>query len=775
MRSPCPSTAAPAPGAPAPDRATACPSATGAAAPDPPAAGHSPSAAPLPDACELQARLAFLELGEADTHRLRRLWALVEEAEADNIDRFYAHLDAHPQTAAFIGDLEQRQRLHRAQFRYARELFLHPWDAAYVENRLRVGTVHHRIGLEPHRYLAACSTLLTSLMDTLQPLLRDDPQRHADALKSLVRRLFLDMGLAMDAYVSADRDALTTSNASLRESQALLSEAHDLAQLARWELHLPGGALNCCTRAQEMLHTGAQQAQGGYERLRRWVHPLDRRDLDAAFHAAVDSGAAYDVRYRVEREGHPPRMLRERARALPGADGTVRVAGTIQDISLQASQLSRIEQLALYDDLTGLPNRASFHAALERSIEDAAGSGRRFAILFIDLDEFKEINDTRGHSVGDAVLVEMGRRLKDTLRAGELVARLGGDEFVVLAAGADAASARAIARRLAAAIGQPLQVAGTVLAPKASIGISLFPDDGLSSELLVRNADTAMYAAKRSRSGIDAYEPRMSARLARRVQLAERLEHALRDGALALHYQPQVSMPTGRLVGAEALLRWDDAVLGAVGPEEFVPLAEHRGLIGALGDHVLDQACAQLRAWDAGGLRLPGRLAINLSPRQFDDPQLAERLLERIGRHGLGPERLDLELTESGLMADPDESLATLCALRRAGFSLSLDDFGMGYSSLAHLKGFPLDRLKLDRAFVRGMLEHRHDYAIVVATVAMARSLGLVLTAEGVERSEQADALLALGCGQAQGFLFDPALPAEDFARRWLAPLAAQG
>jgi len=604
---------------------------------------------------DLQQRLAFFELGEDDAHRLAQLWDLLQSSHPDNIDRFYAHVGAFAETGAYLHDWQQLQRLRKAQQRYAGELFCAPIDADYVSNRLRIGAVHHQIGLEPHWYLAACSKLLGVVMDSLDPLLEHDPRFFAEAMRATIKRLFFDMGLAMNAYVSADRQALSQTNESLRESQAL-----------------------------------------------------------------------------------------------------------------QLSQLSRIEQLALYDDLTRLPNRANFYANLERQIEQAASSGQVFSVLFIDLDEFKDINDSKGHSIGDAVLVELGRRLRDHLRQDELVARLGGDEFVVLATGADGAAARAIALRLAAAVARPMTLGKSVLSLKASIGVSVYPHDGASSELLVRNADTAMYAAKRARQSVCMYRAEMSTRLVRRVQMADRLEHALRDGSLALHYQPQVSLIDGRLLGAEALLRWNDAVLGQVSPEEFIPLAEHRGLIGPLGQWVIKTACHRLRAWDALGLRLPGRMAINLSPRQFDDADLASRLISQVRQAGLEPQRFDLELTESGLMADPDTAMATLRKLKAAGFSLSLDDFGVGYSSLAHLKGFPLDRLKLDRAFVRSMLEHRNDYAIVVATIAMARSLELDLIAEGVETPAQAATLLELGCRYAQGFHFDAALPADQFQARWL-------
>lgn len=739
-----------------------------------PAASFS-SGMPEIGEAEIQRRLSYMKYAAQDQCNLDQTWDYIQNCSQDNIERFYAHVGAFAETGSYIQDGQQLNRLRGMHQRYLREFFATPVDTAYVGNRLRIGMVHHHIGLEPHWYLASCNQLLSDVMHSLEPILTEDPRFYAEAMKSVTKRLFLDMGLVMNAYVFADRQALSKSISSLRESEALLSEAHDLAQLARWELRLPEGALNGCTRAREILHLELEQEGTGYEHLRRWVNPLDRADVDAAFQAALHSGGAYDMRYRVEHPGHPLRMLRERGRAFHENGKPVRVIGTVQDISLQISQLSRIEQLALFDDLTRLPNRAHFIGNLERQLLEAGNAGTPLSLLFIDLDDFKEINDTQGHSIGDEVLVEVARRLKESLRQQEMVARLGGDEFVVIGCGVDGEAARLMATRAAEAIGRPMWIGESTLGIKASIGISTFPDDGLSSELLLRNADTAMYAAKRSHSGIENYQAEMSERLVRRVQLANRLQQALDDGVLELYYQPQVRVADGAMVGAEALLRWHDPVLGHVSPDEFIPLAEHRGLIGAVGRWVVGRACLQLREWQAAGLRLPGQLAINLSPRQLDDPQFAHQLVEQVHQAGIAPQQIDLELTETGIMADPDASLAILEQLKRAGFSLSLDDFGMGYSSLAHLKGFPLDKIKLDRSFVFGMLEQPHDYAIVVATVAMAQSLGLRMVAEGVETRQQADALQRLGCSHAQGYFYGKPLPARLFSARWLVPLSKEG
>jgi diguanylate cyclase (GGDEF)-like protein len=710
---------------------------------------------------EIDLRLAYLKYTAEDPLNLNQAWDYIQSCSQHNIDRFYAHVGAFAETGSYLSDGRQLDRLRGMQQHYLRELFCAPVDRTYVDNRLRIGMVHHHIGLEPHWYLGSCSQLLSEITHSLEPILTEDPRFYAKAMQSVVKRLFFDMGIAMNAYVFTDRHALSKSSSSLRESEALLSEAHDLAQLARWELFLPEGPLNGCPRAQEMLHLEQTQEKNGYERLRCWVNPADRADVDAAFASTLSSGLTYDIRYRVEHPGHPLRMLRERGRALLENGKPVRVVGTVQDISLQVSQLSRIEQLALFDDLTHLPNRANFLGNLERHLIDAGKTRKPLSLLFIDLDEFKEINDTQGHSVGDEVLVEVARRLKENLKPQEMVARLGGDEFVVLTPDKVAESAKAVALRLAAAIGRPMWIGESMMSIRASIGIATSPEDGIKSGLLLRNADIAMYAAKSSHSGIEIYRPEMSARLLRRAQLASRLQLALDENALELYYQPQVTVADGTLVGAEALLRWLDPVLGRVSPDEFIPLAEHRGLIGAVGHWVAGRACQQLRLWESAGLTLPGQLAINISPRQLDDPQFADQLLQQVRQAGVLPEKIDLELTESGIMLDPDSLLSILQKLKDAGFSLSLDDFGMGYSSLAHLRGFPLDKIKLDRSFVLGMLEQPHDYAIVVATIAMAQNLGLRMVAEGVESPLQVDALKRLGCSHAQGYYYGEPLPAK--------------
>nr|WP_316904446.1 GGDEF domain-containing phosphodiesterase [Ralstonia mannitolilytica] len=318
------------------------------------------------------------------------------------------------------------------------------------------------------------------------------------------------------------------------------------------------------------------------------------------------------------------------------------------------------------------------------------------------------------------------------------------------------------------ALAEPLAINGRFFALKASIGIAFYPEDGRSAEELLKHADIAMYRAKASGGGYRFYRSEMGTDLARKLEIVHRLETALAAGRLQLHYHPQVHLPSGKIVGAEALSRWHDADWGMVSPAEFIPIAEERGLIGTLGEWALAGACRQVRHWQERGCPLPGRVAVNVAAKQFEDDDFVDRCLRIARESGAASSAIELELTESGMMRDPERAVEVTRALTSAGFALSIDDFGTGYSSLAYLKRFPVHKLKIDISFVRDMLTDRNDLAIVSAIVAMAKSLGLKTLAEGVEEAAQAEHLLALGCDEAQGYYFARPEPAEVFARRWL-------
>jgi diguanylate cyclase (GGDEF)-like protein/PAS domain S-box-containing protein len=438
------------------------------------------------------------------------------------------------------------------------------------------------------------------------------------------------------------------------------------------------------------------------------------------------------------------------------------------DITARKAADDKIRRLALYDTLTGLPNRTLFAQRLAQALAIAQQAGTGLAVLFMDLNRFKEINDTRGHGVGDQVLVKAARRFQGVLRDGETLARLAGDEFVVVAAGVDARAAGLIAERLQKALADPIATAGHTFSVGLSIGIALCPADGDTMDDLLKRADIAMYRAKAAGGGHMFYRPEMSVGLAEHMELARDLGRAFHDGQLQLYYQPQVCLASRAMIGAEVLLRWYDPVRGWVSPARFIPIAESRGMIAPIGKWVLREACAQLQAWRAAGLRFPGRLSVNLAAQQLEEAGIADSIQGIVDAAGLEPDCIGLELTESGLMANVERATGVMATLKKAGFSIAIDDFGTGYSSLAYLKRLPAEKLKIDISFVRDMLSDRHDYTIVTTIIGMARNLGLQVIAEGVEQEAQAEALLALGCDEAQGYHFGKPEPAQAFAEKWL-------
>ena len=452
------------------------------------------------------------------------------------------------------------------------------------------------------------------------------------------------------------------------------------------------------------------------------------------------------------------------------AERTAALEAEIHDRRLAEARAS---YLAHHDELTGLPNRALFMDRLQQAIARAGRSGRSVAVLFLDLDRFKNINDSLGHATGDELLKQVGALCAKDLRETDTVARLGGDEFIVcLGDVGTAEEAGGVARRLLAEITAGFEIGGHRLHANASIGISLYPADGADAETLIRNADTAMYHAKGDGRGtFHFFRPQMTERVKRRLALEIGLRQALERQEFVLHFQPIVELATGRIVGAEALVRWNHPERGLVSPAEFIPVAEDIGLIVPLGEWVLREACAQAARWPASGPDAPF-VAVNLSARQFHEGSLAATVENALARAGLQASRLELEITESVLMQQTDPSMRVLRELEALGAKLAIDDFGTGYSSLGYLKRFPVSTLKIDRSFLRDVSRDDDDRAIVTAIMAMARSLGLAVTAEGVERPEQAAFLRELGCDQTQGYLYGRPGPVEDFERLLRKPVA---
>jgi diguanylate cyclase (GGDEF)-like protein/PAS domain S-box-containing protein len=441
--------------------------------------------------------------------------------------------------------------------------------------------------------------------------------------------------------------------------------------------------------------------------------------------------------------------------------------GVFSDITKVKESQEKLDHMAHHDPLTTLPNRLLFQDRLQHALLRSERDGEHLAILFIDLDRFKNVNDTLGHHVGDELLKKVATALTGRLRQGDTLARLGGDEFIVLLENIDGELAAAhVAEKLVSMFEEPFIVADYELFVTASIGVSLYPGDATDLNMLIRNADVAMYQAKaRGRNGFQFYAPSMTGEGVERLRLEAMLRRSIEKHEIFLHYQPQVDIESGRLIGVEALVRWENAEVGLVPPARFIPLAEDTGFINQLGKWVMLEACRQMIRWEVAGLSVP-KMAVNLSVKQFERGSIVNMVAGILEETGLAPQRLQLEVTESVIMNTGD-ALVFINDLHSIGVGLAIDDFGTGYSSLAYLKQLPVQTLKIDRSFIKDISTDINDEAITIAIIQLGKSLNLSVIAEGVENEEQAAFLLRHGCNQAQGFLYSRPVTAQAVFERW--------
>ncbi|MBI3810613.1 MAG: EAL domain-containing protein [Nitrospirae bacterium] len=449
-------------------------------------------------------------------------------------------------------------------------------------------------------------------------------------------------------------------------------------------------------------------------------------------------------------------------RLLPAVDRELKEAAGRRE-HRQAEET--IRYLAYYDSLTGLPNRASLLDKLHQVISDSQRDGKSVAILLMDLDHFKEVNDTLGHHRGDRLLQQVGSRLQASLRPSDVVARLGGDEFVVMLPFSGSGDAVLVAQKVMTALEPPFIIEGLPVAVEASIGIAIYPDHGATPDDLMQRADVAMYAAKQSGSGVIIYNAEHDRHSPRRLALMGELRQAIEQNQLFLHYQPKIDLKTRRVIGVEALVRWKHPEHGFIPPDEFIPPAERTGLIKPLTLWIFNKAQRQCLACRREGI--PLTMAVNLSARNLLDPHLPDQFVKLLRASSGASEGLELEITESAIMADPARALESITRLRALGIRFSIDDFGIGYSSLAYLKKLPVDSIKIDKSFVINMAKNQNDTVIVRSTIDLAHNLGLKVIAEGVENQDIWDRLSALGCDEAQGYYMGRPMPAEDLTR-WL-------
>ena len=832
----------------------------------------------LPDLCDITARHDYLEITPEDIALLCEIHSELELQKHVLSHEFYEHLKKFPPTNAFLKNEQTVTRLKRTQEAYFSSLTCGDYGLEYVKNRLRVGLVHQRIGLETEWYVGAYRKYLAELMPILKKICSDDAEKFFSAFQALLKIVCFDIGLAMDAYMHSDRNQIlylkqyseqvignmpsglmvidehahirtmnlsakkmfsldpdwvpekspfytvishpllcdsiehclngqdhktdlvisfttasgahvylrcTFSKTTLDEQNLLIVMFEDITvrTQARMELRESEERFRA-TFAQAtvgLAHVGRDgrwlrvnlklQEILGYsenELLQQtiWdVMPTAEQQADIAMLRDLQAGEiqshSKEKQYR-HKDGHLV-SVNVSISAMQSDQENKRLIFVIEDISQRKVFEEKLVHMAHHDALTGLSNRALLLDRLNQAITYANRAKRFVAVLFIDLDRFKNINDSLGHDVGDQVIVEVGRRLLHTLRPGDSVARFGGDEFVVVLSDvAKEDEVGAVAQKILSTLFAPMLVIGHELAPVGSIGISIYPQDGTDSSTLIKNADTAMYKAKgMGRNNFQFYTMEMNARTLDRLKLESGLRHALERNEFELVYQPQLDISTSRIVGVEALLRWRPHGKPMVMPGEFIPIIEETGLIIPVGEWVLRTACAQQVAWKNAGLP-EIRMSVNLSASQFKQKNLEQMVLRVLSDTGCRASFLDLEITESAVMENPEIASATLTNLARMGVQLSIDDFGTGYSSLSYLKRFPIHTLKIDRSFVQDITTNASDAAISRTVIALAQGLRLNVVAEGVETAEQLNFLRQQECVLMQGYFFSKPLPPDQ-------------
>jgi diguanylate cyclase (GGDEF)-like protein/PAS domain S-box-containing protein len=563
----------------------------------------------------------------------------------------------------------------------------------------------------------------------------------------------------------------------LKESRARLANAQRIAQLGHWEWHVTTDQVQRSDEVYRIAGRTPEELSAAHKSFLDIIHPEDRPTVDEALYAALYRQQPFNLHFRIVRLDGTIRTVHEQGEVhYDGAGNPVRMQGATQDITERKNAEDQIRQLALYDSLTGLPNRRLFKEQLSHAVARAQRNGQVLALLSLDLDRFKRINDTLGHEVGDLLLKEAANRLIKSLRqtdfvtrndlnlANHCIARQGGDEFTLLLVDLfQAQDAAKVARRILETLSQPFNLNGNEIVMSASIGIAVYPLDGADAESLLKNADAAMHYAKgQHKNNYQYYNGKMNTSALQRMTLESNLHRALERDEFALYYQPKIDATSGLIVGAEALIRWHHPDLGLLSPMEFIPLAEESGLIIPIGEWVIRSACTQTRRWHEAGFTTM-QVAVNMSSQSFEQEKLDRTIGQILDECGLDARYLELEMTESTLMREAETMVDTLRRLKATGIRLSIDDFGTGYSSLSYLKRFALDALKIDRSFVHDITASEDAAAITSAIIAMARSLKLTVIAEGVETESQAALLRSQGCQFMQGYLFSRPVPAPEF------------
>jgi|GEM_PF-3984135 len=550
---------------------------------------------------------------------------------------------------------------------------------------------------------------------------------------------------------------------NLLESEKNLNKAQEIAKLGSWSYDFSNAKWSISKQANCVL--GIENiANLTVENFFKNVHKEDQKLLRSAFLRAVDAKLPFDEKYRIQCPDGTIKTIHSIAEIVEHEEGHLQLTGTSQDISeLQAIQ-DKLEHLAQHDPLTGLANRLLFNDSLAFSIGRRRHQDEKLVVMFLDLDHFKDINDTMGHQFGDRLLKIVADKLKETVNQNDILARIGGDEFNLFIENIrDIHDARVVAEKILKIFGEPFMIDDQAMMIGMSIGISLFPDNGTSVVELVKNADTAMYKAKAlGRNMYQFYSSEMTEQISKRMNLQEMIRQAIQLNSFTLYYQPQISLQSNRCIGVEALIRWIHPQQGFISPGEFIPLAEQTGLIVPIGDWVLTTALEQLKRWHQNGIELP-RVSVNLSNVQLKQIDVPHWVEERLRFHEMESRHLELEITESYIMENYEVAVAILKKLQIKGIRFALDDFGTGYSSLNYLRKLPISKLKIDKSFIDDIPETSDAVAIVKTIVSLGKNLNLDVIAEGVESLQQQEYLRKVGCDQIQGYYTGRPMPAHDF------------
>lgn len=715
----------------------------------------------------------FLGITGADLHLLSVCHGALLQGSERFGQLFYTYLFNFAATAGVLAEYQRSGNsidvLVKKQQDHLTSLLSGDISDSGAERLIEIGKIHYHCGIEPAWIMGAYWLYLDHLR-TLILDLHDVDEADRRRLTSVVSKLlFRDMGMMLEGYwVGATRAVMEEHEKVVDLQGRVESLLSNIPQLL-W-------SIDTATQQPLYISPNAYQVCGADISMPipclKWTVPDDREMVEGAWQQAIQ-GNRVEIESRVIGPQGRERWFRRVFQPLVDAEGRVlRIDGLLEDVSESKQNREHLRRLATTDELTGLPNRTLWHDRVDQAIASARRDGKSVALMLLDLNHFKEINDTLGHHVGDEMLRLVALRLKSVLRESDTLSRLGGDEFAILLP--DIVNGRVDAERVASHVtgcfSDPLCHEDNELYLGAAIGITLFPDDGSDTSTLMRRADVAMYAAKQGNAGFLFYDYQSDTNTTQRLQLSGDLRHALKRYEFELYFQPIISLTSGRVIRAEALIRWHHPRQSLVLPAEFLHAAEQTGLINAITDWVVQSAVTHIGRWREAGLELP--VAINVSTRSFQSPRLVERVGAILGRARVPGRLLEIEITEDGLMNDFERGHKIVRELHQIGVSIAVDDFGTGYSSLAYLKQLPIDTLKIDKSFVIDMATDESDATIVRSTIDLGHNLGFKVVAEGVESGQIKDMLALLGCDFAQGYHISQPMPAQEL-ERWLKTFPA--